>query len=242
MLFRPGSPPHQPVSHMQGRVDPPALTPLPRTLLRWLTVGVAGAVLFTTTYLIEGATRPSYNAWQQPISALSLGPGGWIQQANFVVFGVCTLFLAGAWHEVLQGGASAIIYPLLLGLEGLASILVGFFSQDPAGYPPGTTLTTLTLHGEIHIIGAFVLVGTMVLTYFVMAWHFARRLHWWGWAAYSVLSALLALFFMALFGMAQQHGGDAGLFERLAVSTQPIWEVFLLARLWTGTRFMRPLP
>jgi len=103
-------------------------------------------------------------------------------------------------------------------------------------------VTPPTLHGAIHIIGAFVLVGTLVFAFLVMAWHFARDLHWWGWAAYSVLSALLTLVFMALFGMAQQHGGDAGLFERLAVSTEPIWGILLLARLWAGTRFMRPPP
>jgi hypothetical protein len=43
--------------------------------LLWLSVGVAAAVLFTLIYLIEGMTRPGYNAWQQPVSALSLGPG-----------------------------------------------------------------------------------------------------------------------------------------------------------------------
>jgi hypothetical protein len=110
--------------------------------------------------------------------------------------------------KVLKGGTGAIAYSFLRGREGLATKLVGFFSQDPAGYPPGTTVTTPALHGEIHIIGAFVLVGTLV--------------------------------FMALFGMAQQHGGAAGLFERLAVSTEPIWGVLLLARLWAGTRLMRP--
>src|SRR5258708_2656026 len=242
MLLRPGSPAHHAVSPLHVKADAQALTPLPRTLLLWLTVRVAGAVLFTMVYLIEGVTRPGYRAWQQPISALSLGPGGWVQQANFVVYGVCTLCLAGAWHKVLKGGAGAIAYPLLRGLEGLVAILVGFFSQDPAGYPPGTTLTTPTLHGEIHLIGAFVLVGTLVCAFLVMAWHFARDLYWWGWAAYSVLSALLTLVFMALFGMAQQHGGGAGLFERLATSTEPVWGVVLLARLWAGARFMPPPP
>jgi Protein of unknown function (DUF998) len=167
------------------------------------------------------------------VSALSLGPGGWIQQANFVVFGVGTLCLAGAWRTVLGGG---ITYPLIRGIEGIVAILVGFFSQDPTGYPPGRTLTTPTLHGEIHLIGAFVLVWTIILGFLVIAWRFARGLHWWGWAVYSVLSAILTLVFIALFGMAQQHGGDAGLFERLAVSTEPVWEVLLLARLWSGAQ------
>lgn len=241
MVFPHRSPAHPPASPVPGKADPPSLTPLQQTLRLGLTVGVAGAVLFTMIYLIEGVTRPGYNAWQQPVSALSLGPGGWIQQANFVVFGVCTLYLAVAWWKALKGGVGARAYPIIRGIEGLGAILVGFCSQDPAGYPPGTTpLTTPTLHGEIHIIGAFVLVGTLVFAFLVMAWHFARALRLWGWAAYSVLSALLTLVFIALFGMAQQHGGAAGLFERLAVSTEPIWEVLLLARLWTGTRLMQP--
>lgn len=36
-----------------------------------------GAFLFTATYLFEGFMCMGYDAWQQPISALSLGPGGW---------------------------------------------------------------------------------------------------------------------------------------------------------------------
>ena len=104
-------------------------TAVPRVLLLWLTFGLAGAVLFTITYLIEGAIRPGYNAWQQAISALSLGPGGWIQQANFVVYGVCTLCMAFAWRKVLKGSVYALVYPIIRGIEGLALIMVGFFSQ-----------------------------------------------------------------------------------------------------------------
>lgn len=111
---------------------------VPRVLLLWLTFGLAGAVLFTIIYLIEGAIRPGYDAWQQAISALSLGPGGWIQQVNFVVFGVCTLGMAFAWRKVLTGSVYALVYPIIRGIEGLALIMVGFFSQDPApGYPLG---------------------------------------------------------------------------------------------------------
>jgi uncharacterized protein DUF998 len=115
------------------------------------------------------------NALQHAISALSLGPGGWIQQANFVVFGVCTLCMAFAWRKVLKGSVYAIVYPFIRGIEGLALILVSFFSQDPAfGYPPGTVPTTPTLHREFHIIGAYVIAGAMACGFFVIAWRFAR--------------------------------------------------------------------
>lgn len=235
-----------------NRLDPPELvhsdlptpTSIPRVPLLWLTFGLAGAVLFTITYLIEGAIRPGYNAWQQAISALSLGPGGWIQQANFIVFGLCTLCMAFAWRKVLKGSVYAIVYPIIRGIEGLALIMVGFFSQDRAlGYPPGMVLTTPTLHGEIHIIGAYVIVGAMACGFFVIAWRFARDPRWRGWVAYSVISGLLTLVFMAFFGAAQNaHSmftGYAGLFERLATNTETVWEVLLLARLWAGTGLMR---
>ena len=57
---------------------------LDRMTLLLLTGGALGGLLFTAVYLVEGATRPGYDALVLPISALSLGPGGWVQQANFV--------------------------------------------------------------------------------------------------------------------------------------------------------------
>ncbi len=66
---------------VERAVTSPVLPPVSRVPLLWLSVGVVAAVLFTLIYLIEGVTRPGYNAWPQPVSALSLGPGGWIQQA-----------------------------------------------------------------------------------------------------------------------------------------------------------------
>ena len=56
--------------------------PLSRSLLILLTCGTVGGLLYTTTYLIEGVTRPDYDAWQQTISTLSLGPGGWVQHSS----------------------------------------------------------------------------------------------------------------------------------------------------------------
>lgn len=222
----------------------PAQLPIPRALLLWLTVGLAGAALFTITYLVEGVTRSGYSAWQQAISALSLGPGGWLQQVNFLVFGACTLCMAFAWRAALKGSVYGIIYPIIRGIEALALIMVGFFSQDPArGYPPGTTPTSPTLHGEIHIIGAYVIVGAMASGLFVIAPRFARDPHWRGWVAFSALCGLLTLTLMAFFGMGQNpqsmFAGDAGLFERLATNIETIWEIALLVRLWAGAGFLR---
>src|SRR5258708_14157841 len=111
-------------------------SPLSPTTLLLARSSVIGSLLFTVVYLIEGATRPGYDPWRQAISALSLGPGGWVQQANFVVFGVLTLISAFGWRQVLKPRAGAIWFPILQGTAGLGLIIAGFFSQDPApGYP-----------------------------------------------------------------------------------------------------------
>ncbi len=206
---------------------------LPPITLLLVSCGVIGSVIFTTTYLIEGITRPGYNALQQPISALSLGPGGWVQQINFIVFGLFMLCSAIGWRLVLKPGTSSIWYPLFRGIAGLGLIFDGFFSQDPAvGYPVGALLGTPTFHGAIHTVFAFIAITTLALGCFVFARRFAREPHWRGWATYSVITGLLTIIFIAIFGVATSHAASmAGLFERMATGFDAIWGLLLVVRL-----------
>jgi hypothetical protein len=71
-------------------------------MLVLLSCGGIGALPFTGIYRVEGITRPGYDAWQQPISALSLGSGGWVQRVNFVVFGVLLVLSAAGWYRFLS--------------------------------------------------------------------------------------------------------------------------------------------
>jgi hypothetical protein len=213
---------------------------LPIRLLLWLTCGTIGSVLFTTTYLIEGVTRPGYSALEQPISALSLGPGGWVQQVNFVVFGLITIWTAFAWRAFLKGGAAALWYPILRGIQGGAIIVDGFFSQDPAGYPKDAVQGQVTLHGEIHLMFAFVSITAIAFGFFVLARRFAKESAWRGWATVCVVSGILTIVLISTFGaLSGQHSPVAGLFERLATSIATAWFLVFLIRLWLGTNFGR---
>jgi hypothetical protein len=59
------------------------------TLVRsLLTGGALAGPLFVGTFLVEGATRADYDPLRHPVSSLALGPGGWVQTANFAVAGV----------------------------------------------------------------------------------------------------------------------------------------------------------
>lgn len=221
--------------------------PVPRRLLRWLTYGTLAPLLFTAVYLVEGATRPGYDGWQQAISALSLGPGGWLQQANFIFLGLNTLLAAVVWRRVLKGGMGATWYPIIRALEGLSLIGIGFLSTDPAsGYPPGTLPPPpfSTAHGVVHFALLFVIIFAMMAGLFIMARRFSGDPHWRGWVAYSVISALLINTFIALFGITNGHHFEfAGVFERLATNIEGLWGLVLLGRLWAGVRFMKgPIP
>ncbi|HZR39705.1 MAG TPA: DUF998 domain-containing protein [Ktedonobacteraceae bacterium] len=224
-----------------ARADLPITRPLSRSSLILLTSGSVASLLFTITYLIEGATRPDYNALQQAVSALSLGPGGWVQQINFVFFGLVTIAMAFVWREILKGGAGATWYPILRCLEGLGLIADGFFSQDPtSGYPREAILTPPTLHGTIHTLFAFVCITSMAIGYFVLARRFAQEPRWGrGWAVYSVISGLLTMLLIAVFGtLTAQHSQIAGLFERLATSGVSIpFGLIVLIRVWLGVGF-----
>ena len=176
------------------------------------------SLLFTLTYLIEGVTRTGYDAWQQAISLLSLGPGGFVQQVNFVIFGILMLCSAFGWRTVLKGGRAETWFPLLRGLAGLSLILVGIFSQDPVpGYPPGAVMTATTFHAVIHVVFSFVTITSLAVSDFVIARRFAVEPRWQGWATYSVITGVLIIVFIAIFGAQNGNSGaTAGLFERLA--------------------------
>ena len=211
---------------MDASADAALALPVPRRLLLWLTVGVAGTVLFSIIYLIEGVTRPGYDGWQQTISALSLGPDGWIQQLNFALCGVSVLWLAYVWRKILSGGVCATWYPIIRGIEGLGLIAIAIFTQDP-----------------LHTAFLIVIVNAMSLGLFVIARRFWRNPDFRGWTTFSVACGLWPMIVMPLFGIALNahsvFSGYAGLFERLATNADTIWGVVLLIPLWAGRRLMQ---
>jgi hypothetical protein len=191
--------------------------------LIWLSVasGTIGGLVFTAAYALEGATRQGYDWLAQPISALSLGPGGWVQSADFVLFGLLMVV--------------SVAFPALRALAGLALILDGVFSQDPSGgYPPGARAAH-TLAGQLHTAFAALAIGSLAASWFVLARRLKAEPAWRAWAPAAALTGVLSLVFIAAFGAAGAHGGVAGLFERLAGGVDSLLGlalvVALLARL-----------
>lgn len=166
--------------------------------------GAFGAFLFTVVYLIEGATRPGYNAWRQPASDLSVGPGGGVQVVSFFICGLLFLGFAIALNRDSRWAA------ILVAIAGVGLIIAGVFVTDPApGFPPGSTGRTSTVHGAIHLIASFLVFTALPTACFVLARWFARAEKR-GWALYSVVSGLLIWIALAAFGATNGRGGPAG--------------------------------
>jgi hypothetical protein len=221
--------------------DRPATVPVPRALVRRLWVGLGGAAVFTGIAVLQGAVRPDYDPWHQSVSALSLGPGGWVQQVNFVFFGVLLLVTVPTLRRMLAGGIGARSYPISIAIAGTALVVLGFVPQDPApGYDPQhLALATPTALGLMHIALAGVTVGASVTGLFIMAKRFAHDPCWHRWATYTRIVALLTIACVVVYAVWSTHAtGLAGTFERLAILATPAWGVAFAHRLGRGVPFM----
>lgn len=183
-----------------------------------LLCGLAGSVLFNGTWIIDGCLRPGYNHWREPISALSLGPGGWVQRANFMVFGVLLMVFAAGMRAALGSGRCARLFPALQALSGAGLIVAGLFTMTGPGAP-------------WHNVGAYTSFLSRVLAGFVLALPLADAPAWRGWATYSVLTSLGMMLALATFGIVLAHQGPAGVFEKLSTLLASLFTILLVTRL-----------
>jgi Protein of unknown function (DUF998) len=202
-----------------------------------LAAGTAGGLAFTGVYLAEGATRAGYRMLAQPISALSLGPGGWVQQLNFIVFGVLVCLSAAGWRAALAAGRGARAFPVLRVIAGVGLVMDGLFAQDPSGgYPPGARAGVPTVHGQVHTLFAVITITALAGGCFVLARRFAAEPGWRRWAVFAAAAGVAAIVFTAAFAAAGGHSGLAGLWERAAGGATSVLSVAVLARLAVASR------
>jgi hypothetical protein len=198
-----------------------------------LVTGLAGSVLFNLTWFVDGLIRSGYDPVVQPVSALSLGPGGWVQVANFAVFGAVGVITAPAWRPTLAGGTGAVWYPRVAVLAGAATIGAAVFSQDPAlGYPPGAIAPLHpSAHAQVHNVVAYISLIATIAQLVILARRFRREPRWRGWAAAALVTACLMVGFLAAFGILISHGGPGGTFEKLASLSATVFGISLISRL-----------
>jgi hypothetical membrane protein len=172
------------------------LTLAQRRLAAW--AGIIGPVLFVAVFTIEGWLRPGYEPLKMYVSALSLGPRGWIQMANFILLGLLLLvFTIGVAAEFRDGKASRGGL-ILLAIIAVLFIVSGPFRMDPMFTPANQ----VTVHGTIHGISGAIIFVLMPISCFVYLrrfradpkWHFLQ-----GWTlALGIVTAVALVVFSVI--------------------------------------------
>ena len=138
-----------------------------RALAAW--AGMIGPALFVGAFTLEGWMRPDYSARSMFVSELALGPNGWIQCVNFVMFGVLFLVFARGIAAEFPDGKASRAGPILLTIIGFSLLVSGFFVMDPVTTAPDQ----MTIHGKLHQFFGALVFSLSPISCFV----FIRRFH-----------------------------------------------------------------
>ncbi len=189
-----------------------------RTQTLLLATGFGGA-LFIVTYVILGALAPNYHPVRETISALEFTTLSVAQRINFFVFGLLLCLFAVGLRAELDGGRGARLIPFFQALSGIGVIGDALFIHEP-----------------LHLVCDLIAFNSALLVLFLFAWRFHGDSRWKGWAAYSIITALLMMAFLTAFGFANHAGGPAGAMEKLATVWRSLWSALLAAKLLAGAR------
>ncbi len=201
--------------------------------------GVAGPILFTGVYTIDGFLLPSYSALLEPISNLGAeGPATWIQNTNFVLSGLLLVAFVVAFYQELRPlirRGWLLLCTFFLTLTGIVLASAGFFHTDLPGYPP------VTLHGVIHDIIFFVVFFSLLFAITITGLNLRKTIGWRAYGWYSILTAVgMLILFVSLAAMSDSH--LAGLFQRIFEDEAFAWYVVMGFRFFTLERARKSLP
>ena len=96
--------------------------------------GIAGLVIFAGVALVQSLLRPEHSFVADPISALAVGPSGWVQDVNFLVFGALMIAYAIGLHLGVRPTRWGVVGLAFLVLSGAGLVWAGLFpSTDATG-------------------------------------------------------------------------------------------------------------
>jgi hypothetical protein len=166
-----------------------------------LFAGIAAALLFFIVPTIEVFRRPGFDIQRHAISVLSLGDGGWIMKAVFIVCGILTLMCALGIYMELARGWVRFAAPLLIGAYGFGLILAGVFDAPAGlGFPPGTPqdqAPVMTSGAILHSVAFMVAFSSLIASCFVFALYFLHTQQ----TIWAVISLVAGIALPALIGL-----------------------------------------
>jgi len=218
---------------MQGSKDDAGLT---KALLF---CGALTGPLFFAVAIIQAVARPGFNIRVNALSQLSLGDLGWIQITSFLLTGLLAVAGAVGARRLLKGQKAGTWGAILIGTFGLGLIIAGIFPPDPGfGFPPGAPAgpgpMPMSGHADLHALGFFLSMLSLVANCFVFVRRFGSTGQR-GWMVYSIVSAVATIVLIALTNVFMSW---AGVIVALAGAVAFGWVSATAARLRAEERRM----
>ena len=186
--------------------------------------GIAGPIIFTVSLL-----RQDHSFVAHPISALAAGSSGWVQNVNFLLFGLLMIAYGVGLHLGVRPSRAGVVGVVFLVLSGVglmwgglfpATDGMGAFDEDRVLHIPGFIMTFLG--GGIGLI--------------VMSRRMARDSRWRSLATYALVTGIAMLVLILVGGGLVRPPGAAlhawfGLFQWVLLAVWLPCTVFLALRL-----------
>jgi hypothetical membrane protein len=178
--------------------------------------GIVAPLIFTAAALVQSLLRADHSLVALPISALGVGPSGWVQDVNFV--------LCGALLVAYAMGLHLGIHPTRLGVLGPALLVVGGVGVVLAGVFPAVDASGAFSEEQVgHTVGSFMaFLGTGIG--FIVLWRrLVRDPRWRSLASYALASGIAIVVLIFAFGPLAETPGTPlhawmGLFEWVIVA------------------------
>lgn len=188
---------------------------------------MVGPALFVAVFMLEGWLRPGYDPFAMFVSALSLGPRGWMQIANFIVLGALLLIFARGVAAAFPSGKASRAGPLLLTIIAACYLLSGPFVMDPMVTPPAQ----MSLHGTLHQLFGALVFSLSPIACFVYFRRFRGEPGWQAFARWTLAAGMISVAAVALLAIlpakpyAAPNAFNAwqGVFQRAAIVANMAW-------------------
>jgi hypothetical membrane protein len=114
--------------------------------------GIVGPVIFVVVALVQSLLRRDHSLVGHPISALAAGPSGWVQNVNFLLFGLLMIAYAVGLHLGVRPSRAGVVGVVFLLLSGVglmwaavfpATDATGAFDENRLLHIPGFIMTFL---------------------------------------------------------------------------------------------------
>jgi hypothetical membrane protein len=158
--------------------------------------GILGPILFTAVFVIQELfRRDEYSPMAETVSALEAGPGGWVQQVNFVGFGLLTIAFAVGLHRGMRPTRAGVVGPAILVWTGVGLVLAAVFAlrEDAAG----ATYDPTGLH-DVNGAVFFLSIGVGLV---VTSRRMAADPRWRSLATYALATGIALLVMFVAFGV-----------------------------------------